>query len=209
MPSSISFLVCAMTLVLGQLSDQSNSPVVPNQPKASVSNLYTQVVAHPFVGLPKPASMKILAPFLSKTLLHRIDLARACEHDFYRQHRDPNLKPPIAWLEVGLFSGSDELSGPKAFAIERTESETNGLARVYVELRLWETSDENPDTRYASPNRPFIWHVADNMVLENGRFVVDDVIYLKHEDYDIESRLSELLAKGCEGTHWIGYRDSN
>jgi hypothetical protein len=153
--------------------------------------------------------MRILAPFLSKTLLHRIDLARACEHDYFRQNRGRYAKAPIAWLEAGLFSGSDERTDPTAFAIERTESEKDGPVHVYVRLKWWQTSDNSADIYYATPNRPYIWQVAAIVVRENGHFVVDDVIYLKDKDYDTESRLSELLSKGCEGPRWVGYRDAN
>ena len=44
--------------------------------------------------------MKIFAPYLSKTLLHRIDLAHACSRDWNRQHPDPNVKPEVAWFEA-------------------------------------------------------------------------------------------------------------
>ena len=35
--------------------------------------------------------------------------------------------------------------------------------------------------------------------------MIDDVIFLKDKDIDTESRLSEILAKGCDGPHWVGF----
>lgn len=140
--------------------------------------------------------MKVFAPYLSKTLLRRIALARACGNDWYRQHPSPDIKPPFAWLEAGLFSGANERTGPRTFRIERTVSAKEGSFRVYVRL-----------TGGIAPEEPWTWRVADIVIREGGRFVIDDVSYLKDGDQDIEYRLSGVLAKGCKGTHWVGYRD--
>lgn len=208
MPSTISFLLCLTTFVLGQLGDQSRQFVVPNEPHALVASFYTQVVDRHPSGLPMASDMRILAPFLSKALLHRIDLARACEHDYFRQN-GYFVKAPIAWMEAGLFSGPDELTSPKAFAIARTESEKDGPVHVYVTLKWWQTSDNGADIHYHTPNRPYIWQVAAIVTREKGRFVVDDVVYIKDKDRVSESRLSELLSEGCEGARWVGYHRAN
>jgi hypothetical protein len=141
--------------------------------------------------------MKIFAPYLSKALLHRIDVAVACAADYDRQYPDPNLKPTFAWLEAGLFSGGDERASPRAFHIERTESEKDGSFRVYVRLTWGEP-----------PERPEIWRVAAIVVKENSHFVIDDVIYLKDETrQEVDSRLSEVLSAGCDGPRWVGHGD--
>lgn len=44
--------------------------------------------------------MKVFAPYLSKALLHRIDIAVAGAADYDRQYPDPNLKPPFAGLRL-------------------------------------------------------------------------------------------------------------
>ena len=51
------------------------------------------------------------------------------------------------------------------------------------------------------------WQIEVIIVRENGRLVVDDVIYLKDKDLAAEYRLSEYLAAGCDGSHWVGDRD--
>jgi hypothetical protein len=140
-----------------------------------VRNLYREVVARHPVGIPGDADMKIFAPYLSKALLHRIDLAIACSEDWDRQQPDLNLKPEIAWLESGLFSGDHERTSPRTYEIERTQQERDGSFRVYVRL-TWGPSAS-----------PWIWHVAAIVVRENGHFVIDDVIYLKDKDRTLSS----------------------
>jgi hypothetical protein len=100
-------------------------------------------------------------------------------------------KAPFGWAESGLFSGADERTAPEAFVIERTESEKDGSVRVYVRLTL---SSPPPET----------WEVAAVLVKENGRFAVDDVIYLKDKSDTPDVRLSELLSNGCDGSRWVG-----
>ncbi len=170
---------------------------LPNEPVALATSLYQQVVAGPPVGMLSGADWKIFAPYLSKTLMHRIDLNIACGEDWHRQHPEPDLKPPV--LEMGLFSGSDEETEPRTFHIERTESETDGSFRVYVRL-----ANGTPHT-----SSWWVWHVAAILVRENGRLMVDDVIYLKNEKdaLDVDHRLSESLSDGCDGPRWVGYPD--
>jgi len=159
-----------------------------------VRSLYREVVTRHPVGIPEDVDMKTFAPYLSKALLHRIDLALACSSDWDRQYPDPNLKPPFGWLEAGLFSGDDERTSPRIFHIETTQSEKNGSFRVYVRL-----------TWGSPPKRPWmIWRVAAIVLRENGRFVVDDVIYLKDKSRDVEWRLSGYLSAGCNGSRWVG-----
>src|SRR6267378_46285 len=102
-------------LALGQLAHQSKPPGIPKQPEEMVRGLYREVVARHPLGIPYGANMKVFAPYLSKSLLHRMDLATACGKDWHQQNPDPNLKPEIAWLEIGLFSGGVEQALPRAF----------------------------------------------------------------------------------------------
>jgi hypothetical protein len=157
-----------------------------------VQSLYREVVARHPVGIPTGADMKIFSPYLSKALLHRIELAIACSADWDRENPDPNLKPDFPWLESGLFSGDDERTEPRTFHVERIQQEKDGSFRVYVRLA------------WGDPGKLWIWRVAAVVVRENGRFVVDDVIYLKDKDRDDESRLSEYLSSGCDGGRWVG-----
>jgi hypothetical protein len=160
-----------------------------------VRGLYRDVIARHPIGIPSDAKMKVFTPYLSKALLHRIDLAIACSKDWDRQNPDPNLKPELAWLELGLFSGDSERASPRAFHIERTQRDRDGSFRVYVRLM----------GGGAPPERPWIWRVAAIVVREDSQFVLEDVIYLQDDGQDVESRLSEYLSAGCDGSRWVGY----
>ena len=202
--------LCRLMLVLqlvapsavGQVnsSPQKGTSHVPasaeRPPDAVVRELYRKVVARHPVGIPRDAEMRDFAAYLSEQLIRGIDIALACAADWDRQYPDPNLKPPFAWLEAGLFSGDDEQASPRAFDIEGTQSENDGSFRVYVRLT------------WGAPASPWIWRVAAIMVLEGGHFVVDDLIYLRDENRDVDSRLSEYLSAGCDGSRWVGYVDN-
>ena len=167
---------------------------LPKQPEALARSLYREVVARRPVGIPWGADWKTFAPYLSKALLHRIDLALACADDWYRQNPDPNLKPEYGWLELGLFSAGDDEDEMRSFQVERTESESDGSFHVVVGLKWgW------------SPEKPWITHVAAILVPENGRLVVNDVVYLKDNGTDVEYQLSKALSAGCDGPHWVGF----
>jgi hypothetical protein len=168
---------------------------VPAQPDALVRNLYREVVARQPHDIPEGTDWQSFAPYLSKGLLHRIDLARSCSADRDRQSLDGQLMARIV-SGYGLFSGDD--SSPQAFQIEKTEAEKDGSSRVYVRL-TWETPSQ----------RPFSWPVAAVVIREDGRFVIDDVLYIDDHIYDREAdrrheRLSEYLSAGCDGAHWSG-----
>ena len=183
----------------GYLSAGCNGPhwighTLPKQPEALAQSLYREVVARRPVGIPWGADWKTFAPYLSKALLHRIDLALACADDWDRQNPDPNVKPEYAWLELGLFSAGDDEDELRAFQVERTESESDGSFRVVVRLKWgW------------PPEETWITRVAAILVPENGRLVVNDVVYLKDNGMDVEYQLSKALSDGCDGPHWVGY----
>jgi hypothetical protein len=193
---------------------------LPNQPEALIHSLYEQVVAHAPGGIPSGIDWKIFAPYLSKTLLHRIDDFNACVADWDRQYPDPknpgqpnpNLKPPFGVYESGIFSGGDELTGPRTFNIERTQAEKDGSVRVYVRLTWWDAPvNKKADDRreYTSADKPVIWQVAPIVVREKDRLVVDDVVFLKDAalNLDADRRLSQSLSQGCAGPRWVGYRE--
>lgn len=178
-------VVCAQ----GQAAQHAR---LPKQPDALVQSLYSQVVSRHPSGIPYGADKRIFSPYLSESLLHKIDLATACSRDWVRQNQGQILKAPFGWAESGLFSGANERTDPLTFQIERTESEKDGSYLVYVKL----SGDAPPDT-------PWTWEVAVRVVKQKERPVVDDVIYLKDKDQD-EYRLSESLEYGCDGPRWVG-----
>jgi hypothetical protein len=168
----------------GQDLSQGKPSAPPDQPDATVDSLYKEVVARHPLSTP---DRKVFGPYLSKKLLHRFDADDACARNWLRQNPDPNLKPAVGLIEEGLFSGSSEESEPQAFHIEKTEARKDGSYRVLVKLT------------YEEATFKLIWHVVAIVVRENGRPVVDDVVYLKDNDRDRDSRLSEMLTQDCKG----------
>jgi len=141
--------------------------------------------------------MKVLSLYLSNSLIHRVNQARACHDDWFRLHPKNDEKAPSTWTEFGLFSGADDRGHPQAFQIEKTESEEDGSFRVYVGLT------EGPQ------EKPWNWRVAVVVMSGGGKFVINEVIFLKDKDVDTESRLSEILELGCDGSHRVGYSNTN
>jgi hypothetical protein len=185
------FLLLAMC---GQAALQSQRANLSSQAKTPVRKVFQQVVSRPVSGIPKLERMKSFAPYLSKSLLFRITQARACGDDWYRLNPHGDTKPPFGWLEFGLFSGANDRAGPRTFQVEKTELEKHGISRVYVRL-----------TGGIPPEKPWIWRVEAIVVQENGRSVIDDVIFPKDDDSDSETRLSKILTRGCDGSRWVGY----
>jgi hypothetical protein len=187
------FLPLLTVLVWGQGTPHGKPSLMPNESERLVSALYKQVITRRPLGIPSGADMRAFAPYLSKALRYRFDLNKACAVDWRKQNPDPSLKPPVGLIENGIFSGANEEAEPQAFYIERTESENDGSSRVYVRLTVGDP-----------PNRPLVWYVAAVVVREDGRPFVDDVLYLKGENGEVESRLSRDLSSGCDGPRWVG-----
>lgn len=188
------FLQISLMLAHGQSTHQSLQSNVADKPDAMIARFYHEILARQPVGIPTSADMKAIAPYLSKTLLHRIDLARACEVDYYRLHKNPNVKPEIEWLEFGIFSGGVDKARPSAFHIEKIQVEKNGSLRANVRLTL----QDNPSDKWT-------WRTTIIVAQEDDHFVIDDIVFWKDIDLHTDLRLSELLSAGCEGSHWIGY----
>lgn len=189
----VAFLFLISLLVHGQAPQEHHQVDLLSQAEIPVRKLYQQLVSRPIGGIPTPGRMKLISPYLSNSLLHRIIQTRACGNDWFRLHPQNDEKAPFAWGEFGLFSGADDRSGPGTFQIERAESE-NGSIRVYVWL-----------TEGTPPAKPWTWEVAAIVIRDNGRFVINDVVFLRDEDDNTESRLSEVLTSGCDGSRWVGY----
>jgi hypothetical protein len=177
----------------GQFPHEHDQVGLSRQAEVTVRKFYQQLVSDPVEGIPTPKEMKVLSPYLSGLLIHTIEQAGACRDDWFRLHPRNDAKAPSTWTEIGLFSGADDRGFPWAFRIERLESKDNDSFRAYVRLT------EGPR------EKPWHWEVAAIVIHENGHLVIDDVVFLKDKDVDTESRLSEILKRGCDGSHWIGY----
>ena len=199
----------ATIFALGQSPGQSLKASLPNQPTALVQSLYTQVIARHPSGIPSGANWKIFAPYMSKTLLHRIADFNACSAEWGRLPQDPRYpeKPPFGVYESGIFSGGDERTGPRSFKIEGSEPQKDGSVRANVMLAWWEDQVGARDRWHTYADKPWTWHAAAIVVQEDGRTVVDDVIYLKERESDSDYRLSQALSRGCNGPHYVGNKN--
>jgi len=166
---------------------------LPNEPAALAQGLNQQVVARHPLDIPSGEDWKVFAPYLGKTLMKRIDDYSACMADQDRRFGAPDLKPP-GLIEDGIFSGGNEEADPRSSRVERAERRKDGSVLVYVRFR-WEEPPDKPD----------FWRVADVFIQENGRYLLDDVIFLKDDNHPEEVRLSNLLALNCKGSRWVGY----
>ena len=164
-----------------------------HKPEAVVRKLYHQVVTRHPLGIPKEADKKAIWPFLSRGAIRRLETAQACEADYNRQHAGDSGKPEFGWLERGLFSGENEQALPAAAVVEQTEQEKDQSFLVYVRLTY----------SSAVPDPSFYWKVAARVILERGRWVVDDIIFFKEDSMDVRWRLSYPFPR-CDGSHWVG-----
>jgi len=181
--------VCLMPLLMisasGQAAPQGTSSAVPDQTNAAVDGFYKVVMArHPF-GIP---DLDVFHPYLSKKLLDEFGRTKACFENWRRENPDPKLKPPVSLGDYALLSGGNKDMDPQTFHIDRTESLEDGTYRVDVKLISEDSS------------RRLTWYVAAVVARENGRPVVDDILYLKGTNRDIDFRLSDLLKLGCQGS---------
>ena len=160
-------------------------------------NVYRLVVARQPVSIPDRTEMTFFAPYLSKELREKIESARGPAQMI--GITSIRLPPFSNHHSIGLRVGCSLAEKRKPRLVFSTSKERTlrrmVLFRVFV--RLTRGMDE----------KPWIWHVAAIVVRKRSGFVIDDVAYLKDEPDDIEMRLSEALADGCNGPHGIGNSD--
>ena len=183
------FVVAFGLTGLAQTTDDVGSA---SRVEAMVRRLYTKVQNRAPSGLLGDADMRIFAPYLSKTLRRKIDLAGACEKDWNRQNHGQLVKAPFAWSEFGMFSGANERTSPGKFHIESVRKDEDGSFRVVVALTY------RPGDGVGS------WRVTDDVVREDGHFVLDDVQFPKDETEE-GSTLAGRLSEGCDGPRWVGF----
>lgn len=181
------FFLPLLTVSAGGQAVSRGAPSVQTaQVEAMVASFYKEVVARqPIAEMGDP---KVFGPYFSTDLLHRFEDNTACFADWYRKNPGTTDKPPFGQLEMGVYSGSSERSHPQTFRIERTVSREDGSSRVYVKLTY--------------PQFRMIWHVAAVVVRENGRPVLNDVIFLRDKGNPEEYRLSQVLLAECNGPRW-------
>jgi hypothetical protein len=79
--------------------------------------LYKQIVFRKPLRLPQRRELEAIRRSLSQDLIERMGVASEGEKDCFRQYPNPDLKPPFAWMETGLFSGGNEQANPSWFGV--------------------------------------------------------------------------------------------
>jgi hypothetical protein len=190
----------ALTLLFLQFSAFSGrSAAQEPRPSDVVQKLYREVVARHPLGVPYGAAKRAIWPLLSKRLIHAFEVRNACDEDWDRKHRnlDVILKLP-GFYEDGLFSGGNELGYINGARVATTKVQADGSYLVYV--KIWSYLDDGePSLRTDKVSR---WRVAARVILEDGRFVVDDILGFKGVfDYDMSVYMSRMIQSGCRGSH--------
>jgi len=193
---------CSLMVLFLQFGSNASPTSVQGSPDAVVRGLYQVVVAGRPLGIPKGRVKAAIWPFLSKRLTQRLEAAQACEDDYFRQHATDTGKVQFSWLEKGIFSGEDERAMPAEAVVERSDPQPDGSFRVYVTLAHNDAGEAYG--RLSDPANTFHWQVAAVVILEDQRFVVDDVLLFKDDSTTIASRLVDSFP-GCDGSRWVGH----
>jgi hypothetical protein len=142
---------------------------------------------------------RALGAHLTKRLRRVLEDAEACERDWARQQpRDLTLKPPF--VDCCIFASPSE-GLPTTFRLIGTEALPDGRQKVEVEYTIVDT----PVPGGPPHSGPMSWHWRDAIVLTlvNDRYLVDDVIYLRHSPPHPPDLLSSSF-RGCRGRVWVG-----
>ena len=185
-------LTCfAVALGFAATAQASTQMVSSSSPEETVQSLYRQVQHRAPSGLPVDGDMQIIAPFLSGSLRRKFDLAAACESDWNLKNHGQMIKAPFSWSEFGLFSGANERISPASFHIESVHKDRDASFQITVSFT------HRPGDGSGS------WHVTDHLIHEDGRFVLDDVLFSKNASGE-SLTLTGILSEGCERAHWVG-----
>lgn len=189
-------------LLIFQLASYA-SPITAAEtsPSTVVRALYKQIVTRGPLGIPKGEDKAAIWPFLSKRFARRLDAAQACENDYFRQHSGGDGKPEFGWLESGLFSGENEQATPGAAVVEHADTQKDGSFHVHVRLTYRDLPDTHAEALGGMTAR--YWQVVAVVIPENGRFVVDDILFFKKDSTRVEARQADLFS-GCNGSRWVG-----
>jgi hypothetical protein len=194
MPIIKAYLICLVVALGFNASAQTAGEItIPSSFKATINDLYLYVQTHAPSGLLNEMDMKILSPYLSKSLYKKMSLAETCEKDWELHNHGKAIKAPFAWSEFGLFSGANERISPESYNIDSITKDNDGSFYVVVVFR------------YRHMDGSGIWHVTDHVILEDGNYVLDDVLF-NDESQERSSKLTGILSQGCKGSHWVGLR---
>jgi hypothetical protein len=184
--SSSKLVFCIEACILKPIPVRNDAP---SSALEAVRLFYTDITKFDSSGIPSGRVKKALWPLMSKRLAQQIDGLAACDKDYFRRYgeilRARVLKAAIPWGEAGLFTGPNDASTPLAYRI--LGSRSVGDNRVDVLLAFKEDWGESEGDV--------------TVVLENGRWVIDD--YVAMYENDELTRLSAGYSE-CKDGRWVG-----
>lgn len=198
-----SLLMMFVAVLLQLAAPACHGAARQKQPSSVVEKLYSEIVKRHPLGVPSGADEDVIWPLLSKRLIKVFEIRNACDEDWERQHPNANVPPyilkPPGFYEDGLFSGQDERGYIDGAAVGTTKAQADGSYLVYV--NVWSYYDlGEPSLRTTKIYR---WTVAARVILENGDFVVDDILVKGVFARDKTVYMSKMLSTGCNGSRAI------
>lgn len=191
---------------LSGLPDLLDKPLI----STPVTDFYNKVVAlHP-KGIPTGADKAALWPFLSRRLIQQLETAQACQDDYSLQHPNGGTDPKPAWINSGIFVGDGKHSTPLFINTGATQPQKNGSYRVPMGAVERNRPGKIESIVVGGGIRAYgftpdeQWRIVATVVLENNRFVVDDVRIFDGDPEDSPSHLLSETFAGCDGAHWTG-----
>jgi len=176
----------------------SDLPHLLDQPAVTggVNDFFERIVERHPIGIPTAADKTALWPFLSRRLVQKLEMAQACQDDYFHQHPNTGAGPKPAWLDSGIFTGISKRALPLSAFATHKEPQKDGSFAVSVQLTYVKLPGFVPDEAN--------WGVIAKVIPEDNRFVVDDVRLFDGLDTDGPSHLLSEAFAGCDGTHWTG-----
>ncbi|HEV7241855.1 MAG TPA: DUF3828 domain-containing protein [Thermoanaerobaculia bacterium] len=141
-------------------------------PRAAVHTFYTSYLKVRPAGLPEGADLERMKPLLSRRL-HGLIVDALQYRDAYIAGHAADEKPPF--VDGDHFTSLFE--GPKSFEVARAVAEPNGSWKVHV--------------RFSRDSAR--WEDAVLVIKEDGRYVIDDVLFSGAGEFNPSGRLSEQL----------------
>lgn len=144
--------------------------------KDVVIDFHNSLIENPMMGVPSAEGLKQISPFISARLQAQLAAAAAAEEAAQLQHH--GTEPPMVQgsLFHSMFEGAQRV-------VDIQAEQDAGIYKVTFEyLPFADSATERVQ-----------WHDRTFVVLEQGRYVVDDVEYLGEWQFKPLGKLSDLL----------------
>lgn len=166
-------VLMALSLVACGPDQKSTDPA-----KAVVMGFHNSLIEDPMMGVPSTEALKKISPFISARLQAQLAAARAAEEATQLRHH--GTEPPMVQgsLFHSMFEGAQRV-------VDIQPEQDSAIYKVTFEyLPFADTETERVQ-----------WHDRTFVVLEQGRYVVDDVEYLGEWQFKPVGKLSDLLQR--------------